>query len=141
MIDPRRGCMGKFWTVLGFVFLLGTFAASNATATPSQSRIRVEGQAELFAPTGVLLTVSYKCPEGPAQLGASVGQEETNAFAFQGEFLIPVTCTGKWETVTLNLGPPVPWLPPFNIGHATASASIYHGSEIISRERNIRIVS
>ena len=88
----------------------------------------------------LLLTVSYTCT-GFADLEVGVYQEQTDAFASTGSATVPVPCTGKWETVTMGLGPPSPSVPAFELGRATAFANLRHSGDIVSRQRNIRIVS
>jgi hypothetical protein len=129
-------------TVLGVVFVAACIVVSSATAAAPDAKVRVEGQAELLAPSVVRLTVSYKCSpdSGTVQLEGSVSQPETEAFANTGEFRLYVVCTGKWETVTLTLTPPGE-PRPFALGAAIGRATIFTDAGGAERSRQIRIVS
>jgi hypothetical protein len=128
--------------VLGAAVVLSGLTVSSATAGSSDIKVRIDAQAEFVSSTGLLLTVTYDCPEGTdTELTAAVSQPDTGAFG--STFApIPVTCTGKWETIVvgiLSLG-----FPPeasFALGSAVASAGVSAGGGLQDhRERSVRIV-
>ena len=133
--------MRQFVAVLGIMVVLAVTAASSATAVPSDIKLRVEGQAELVSPTAVRLTVAYDCPVGSdTDLSAAVVQPETDSFA--SAFLPTITCTGRWETIILNIVSPSPSFASFVPGQALATVRSSAGGGVQDfRERSVHIVA
>jgi hypothetical protein len=135
--------MRQFVAVLGIVVVLAGVAASSAGADPDRLKLRIGGQAQLVSPTTgtVFLDVSYDCPavNGTALILAAVNQGERLGTT---EIFFDIPCTGKWETLAIGLGPP---LPGFELQLGPADARVFMRDEFgraepVVAERKVRIV-
>jgi len=134
--------MRQIVAVLGIAVVLAGVAASAATADPDRVKLRIDGgQAQLDPPGTVHLEVSYDCPadNGTAQIFASVHQGERLATT---ELFFDIPCTGKWETLVVGVGAPLPGVE-VQLGPADARVTIRDElgrTEPVVASRKVRLV-
>jgi hypothetical protein len=129
--------MRRIVALLGVTIVMGAFAASSATAAPSDVKVGIDGQAQFVSPTTLQLPITYVCPAtlGTAFINVSVSQVETGANGF-GSSSAP--CTGEARTVVvsvMNFGM-FPWV----LDQALATASLFTAGQSDSHRRRIQVV-